>query len=314
MNKIRLGISRCLLGDNVRYDGSHKKDQFLVNTLSQYADYVPVCPEVECGMSVPRESMRLVGDPACPKLIGNTTASDYTEKMLRWAERRVKELESEELYGFIFKSNSPSSGMERVKVYDDKGMPRKVGVGIFARMFMAHFPRLPVEDEGRLNDPDLRENFIERIFTLGRWRETLSEKTMASLIRFHTIHKLLIMAHSPSHYRQMGKLVAEGKKTRINDLFDQYEGLLTDALKLKCTIKKHVNVLQHIMGYFKKHLSSDEKQELAEVIEQYHNNYLPLIVPITLLNHYVRKYQEPYLQEQVYLHPHPMELKLRNHV
>ena len=313
-DKIRLGVSACLLGENVRYDGGHKKDDFLTDTLGQYVDYIPVCPETECGMGIPRESLRLVGDAESPRLLTTRSGIDHTERMIQWAEKRVAELESSELCGFIFKSNSPSSGMERVKVYNDKGMPVKKGIGMFARIFMKHFPRIPVEDEGRLHDPVLRENFIERIFVLKRWREVLLHKSMGNLVEFHTRHKLLLLSHSTTHYRQMGKLVAEGKKIPIARLSDQYEEMLTDALKLKATPKKHINVLQHIMGYFKAQLSSDEKQELSEIFDQYVNDLVPLIVPITLLNHYVRKYQQPYLRDQIYLHPHPAELKLRNHV
>jgi uncharacterized protein YbgA (DUF1722 family) len=193
-------------------------------------------------------------------------------------------------------------------------MPNKKGQGIFARVFTEHFPLVPVEEDGRLNDSKLRETFIEQIFTLIRWRETLSkEKSMGNLVDFHTRHKLLIMSHSPNHSQMMGKLVAQGKALPVKDLFNQYDTLLMDALRLKTTLKKNINVLQHIMGYFKKQLSQDEKQELLEIIDRYRKEYVPLIVPVTLLNHYVRKYEQPYLAQQVYLNPHPVALKLRNH-
>ncbi len=315
MNKIKIGVSSCLLGNPVRYDGGHKLDRFLRDTLGQYVDYVPVCPELECGLGVPREAMRLEGNPEAPRLMTRQTRKDMTGKMLDWAQKRVAVLEAENLCGFIFKSDSPSSGMERVKVYDAKGMPAKTGVGIFARMFMQHFPLLPVEEEGRLHDPQLRENFIERIFTLRRWREAAaSEASRGALVDFHTRHKLLLMSHSLKHYTLMGKLVADQKKLTIRDLREQYEALLMEALGLKSTPKKNVNVLQHMMGYFKKELSAAEKQELLEVLDQYKAGYLPLIVPVTLINHYVRKYDQPYLKEQLYLNPHPLELQLRNHV
>jgi uncharacterized protein YbgA (DUF1722 family) len=234
--------------------------------------------------------------------------------MLSWAAKRVMELEKEELCGFIFKSGSPSSGMERVKVYNEKGVPRNKGVGIFAGAFMEHFPLLPVEDEGRLHDPELRENFIERIFALRRWRELLAQKrSLAGLVDFHTRHKLLILSHNPNHYRETGKLVARAKDFPIDELHTRYITMLMDALRLKTTFRKHTNVLQHIMGYFKKQLSTDEKQELLEIFNSYRLGHLPLIVPVTLINHYVRKYDQPYLKEQYYLHPHPMELRLRNH-
>ena len=312
MEKIRLGISTCLLGEKVRFDGGHKWDHFLTDTLGQYVEYVPVCPEVECGFGVPREPFRLVGDCQRPHLVTSRTNHDHTERMLLWAKRRVMELKRENLCGFIFKSGSPSSGMERVKVYDPNGVPAKNGVGIFARVFREHFPLLPVEDEGRIKDPKLRENFIERIFTLERWRRV--GEGMRNLIAFHTQHQLLILSHSPKHDQMMGRLVAWANETPWEDLNREYERLLLEALSLKTTAKKNSNVLQHGMGYFKGQLSADEKKELREIIDLYRQGTVPLIVPITLLNHYVRKYDQPYLKDQYYLHPHPVELQLRNHV
>jgi uncharacterized protein YbgA (DUF1722 family) len=205
--------------------------------------------------------------------------------------------------------------MERVKIYTGKGSAVKTGVGLFAREFMQHFPLLPVEEEGRLHDPGLRENFLERLFTLKRWRETLAlGPKRGHLVDFHTRHKLLIMSHSPNHYAVLGKLVARVKEMSLPEIYETYQALLMEALRLKTTIKKNVNVLQHVMGYFKRDLSAAEKEELLEVIRNYHKGYIPLIVPITLLNHYVRKYDQPYLKSQYYLDPHPLELKLRNHV
>jgi uncharacterized protein YbgA (DUF1722 family)/uncharacterized protein YbbK (DUF523 family) len=283
--------------------------------LGQFVEYVPVCPEVEAGFGVPRESFRLVGDPENPRLITFKSKTDHTDQMLRWAKKRVKELENEDLCGFIFKSDSPSSGMIRVKVYNPKGMPEKKGVGIFARAFMDHFPLIPVEDDGRLHDPKIRENFIELIFALKRWRDGVAKSpSMGNLVDYHTRNKLLILSHSQKHSRLMGKLVADGKKMPPKELYEQYERLLMEALALKTTIKKNSNVLQHLMGYFKKQLTADEKQELLEVFEQYRQELAPLIVPLTLINHYVRKYDQPYLKMQTYLNPHPVELKLRTHV
>ncbi len=312
--KIRLGISACLLGEKVRYDGGHKLDRYLTDTLGRYVEYVPVCPEVEAGFGVPREAMHLEGDPNAPRLVTRRTQRDLTEPMLEWAKKRVLKLEAQDLCGFIFKSRSPSSGMERIPVYNEKGMPIKKGVGLFARIFMDHFPLLPVEDEGRLHDPKLRENFIECVFVFKRWRECLSRgKSRRGLIDFHTKHKLLILSHSPKHYQMMGRLVAQAKAFALDELYQTYQRLLLEALRLKTTIKKNANVLQHMMGYFKKELSSDEKQELLEIIGLYREANVPLIVPITLMNHYIRKYDQPYLKEQYYLQPHPIELQLRNH-
>jgi uncharacterized protein YbgA (DUF1722 family)/uncharacterized protein YbbK (DUF523 family) len=313
--RVRLGISRCLLGDKVRWNAGHKMDSYITQTLGQYAEFVPVCPEVEVGLGVPRESMRLVGDPENPRLITYKSKIDHTDRMLAWANQRVSELQAENLSGFIFKSDSPSSGMIRVKVYNDKGMPEKKGVGIFARRFMEHFPLIPVEDDGRLHNPLIRENFIERIFTFQRWRELLAEKkSVGRIVDFHTRHKLLILSHSTTHYRSMGKLVANGTSLPLKELYLRYEADLMAALGLKTTVKKQMNVLQHLMGYFKKQLTKDEKQELLEVFSQYRNGFVPLLVPITLINHYVRKYDQAYLKQQVYLNPHPLELKLRTHV
>jgi uncharacterized protein YbgA (DUF1722 family) len=259
--------------------------------------------------------MHLEGDAQVPRLITSRSKRDVTGQMLAWAYNRVSELEHDKLCGFVFKSNSPSSGMERVKVFDRDGMPRKIGTGIFAGIFMKHFPLVPVEEEGRLHDPALRENFIERIFVLNRWREMVKMGgKISNLVEFHTRHKLLIMAHSPKHNTALGKLVATAKAVSGEELYRQYQSLLMEALKLRASAKKNTNVLQHVMGYFKKQLSANERQELLEVIDHYRQGHFPLVVPITLINHYVRKYDQPYLKVQHYLNPHPLELQLRNHV
>ena len=313
---IKIGVSSCLLGKEVRYNGGHSHDRYITGTLGRYFTFVDVCPEVEAGFGIPRETLRLVGNPESPRLLTSRSGRDYTDVMLNWADRRVQELEKEDLCGFIFKSKSPSSGMDRVKVYTANGHPSSnKGVGLFARAFMEHFPLVPAEDEGRLHDDSLRENFIERIFALKRWRRiTARKKERGAIVAFHTAHKLQVMSHSPQLYRDMGRLVARAKEIPLELLYAQYEELFMRALSLKATVKKNVNVLQHMAGYFRKLLSRDEKLELHEVIEQYHRSITPLIVPITLINHYVRKFNQEYLKKQYYLNPHPMELKLRNHV
>ena len=311
--KIKMGVSSCLLGNKVRYDGGHNHNKYITDTLAHFFDFVPVCPEVECGLPTPREAMRLIGDPENPRLVTNKTGVDHTDRMNDWAKVRLRELEQENLCGFIFKNRSPSSGMERVKVYDENKVPQNVGEGLFARAFKKHFPLLPTEEEGRLNDLVLRENFIEAVFVLKRWRDTRKEGTAASLVKFHTDHKLLLLAHSEKHYRELGPLVAEAGKNDSEKTFEIYQKGLMEAMRIKPTFKSHVNVLQHMMGYFKKYLSPDEKQELIEIIDNYNNHYVPLIVPVTLMNHYARKYNESYLLNQYYLKPHPTELKLRNH-
>jgi uncharacterized protein YbgA (DUF1722 family)/uncharacterized protein YbbK (DUF523 family) len=313
-NEIALGVSSCLLGEKVRYDGGHKHDRYITDTLGRFFRFVPVCPEVGCGLSIPREAMRLEGDPAEPRLVTNRTGIDLTERMLDFCRRKVVELEKEGLCGFIFKKDSPSSGLFRVKVYTG-GMPVKTGRGLFADALVKHFPLLPVEEEGRLYDMNLRENFIERVFAFRSWKDfLLGPCGMGELVAYHTCRKLQIMAHSPEIYREMGKLVANGKRMDRDDLLARYRELLLRALSLHATVKKNTNVLSHIMGYFKKRLTFGEKEELLEILRQYHDQLLPLIVPITLLKHYVNKYDQGYLKSQSYLNPHPMELMLRNHV
>lgn len=311
---LKIGISSCLLGNPVRYDGGHKHDRFLTQTLGMFADYVPVCPETECGLPVPRPSLRLEGDPETPRLITRKTGRDETGRMKDWIEKKLPQLEKEDLCGFIFKSKSPSSGLHRIRVYGDDGKVRKTGTGLFARAFTRKFPGIPVEEDGRLHDPKLREHFIENIFTFQRWRNLVkTNRSLGGLVGFHTQNKLLILSHSQSHYRLLGKLTAEGKQMETAALFDAYEALLLKALDLKTTPKKNINVLQHAMGFFKRDLTSPEKQELLSVLDQYREGYVPLVVPITLIKHYVLKYDQPWLKSQTFLNPHPFELKLRNY-
>lgn len=311
---LKLGVSACLLGQNVRYDGGHQLDRWIRDTLGAFVSFVPVCPEVESGLPIPREAMRLKGSVEFPRLVGTQSGHDYTQRMQDFCARRVSELEQEDLCGFIFKSKSPSSGMERVKVYNDAGMPEQKGVGFFAREFMKRFPLLPCEEDGRLHDASLRENFLERVFTMKRWRDMLAEgPTLGRLVEFHTRHKLLLRSHSEKHYREMGRMVATGRETPLPQLVHDYQNMLMAALALKATPRKHLNVLQHAAGHFKRALTGDEKAELGEVFGHYRDGHVPLIVPVTLINHYVRKYGEEYLAAQTYLTPHPIELKLRNH-
>ena len=312
---IRIGVSACLLGEHVRYDGGHKHDRYITDTLGRFFSFLPVCPEVGCGMPVPREAMRLEGDPTLPRLMTRQSRIDKTDQMLAFCASKTRELECADLCGFIFKKDSPSSGLFRVKVYDENGMPRKTGSGLFAAAVTRHFPLLPVEEAERLNDPAIRENFIERVFCCRRWKDFLrGAPGLGELVEFHSRHKLLVMSHSTTLYREMGVLVAHGREMKREDLFGRYEELLMKGLALHATAKKNTNVLMHIMGYFKKELNPAEKTELLETINQYHDRLVPLLVPLTLLKHYVRKYDQAYLSQQVYLAPHPAELMLRNHV
>jgi uncharacterized protein YbgA (DUF1722 family)/uncharacterized protein YbbK (DUF523 family) len=313
---LRLGISTCLLGEKVRYDGGHKLDRFLVNTLGQYVEWVSVCPEVEMGLPTPRPSLRLVGDPDDPRLVMPKTGEDHTEEMKGWAEARVDELAEEGLCGFVFKKDSPSSGLFRVRVYNEHGMAQRNGTGMFPRALMNRFPLLPLEEEGRLNDMGLRENFIERIFAYYRWSRMLDEEpTPGGLVTFHTAHKLTLMAHSPKHYQEMGRLVADAGRREWEELTAEYGAKLMEGLGVMGTRGKHVNVLQHLMGFLKDHISSEDKQELLGLIEDYRQGLVPLIVPLTLLKHHLNRQPVPeWVHQQVYLTPYPKELMLRNHV
>lgn len=314
VSKITLGISACLLGEKVRYDGGHKHDRFLTHTLGKYVNYIPVCPEVECGFPIPREPLHLAGSPKSPRLITVRTHRDHTDQMLRWARHKTAALKEEGLCGFIFKANSPSCGMERVEVWNEKGKSAKKGVGIFARVFVAHFPLMPVEDENRLHDSALRENFIERIFTLKRWRETQKPKqTRAKLVTFHAQHEILLRSHSPKHLKAMETLVTHAEDMPLGKLYNQYQEILLQALRHKATRRKHYTALRYILRCLRKQLAAGEEKELLEVIENYRKGSVSLVVAITFINHYVRKYDDVYLKKQYYLSPDPLEFQLRNH-
>jgi uncharacterized protein YbgA (DUF1722 family)/uncharacterized protein YbbK (DUF523 family) len=309
-----VGISKCLLGYNVRYDGGHKLDHYIHDILGQYVEFIPVCPEVECGMSVPREAMHLSDEPGGIRLITQKTGMDLSEQMVSWIKKRIRELTPAPLCGYILKSKSPSCGLSRVKVYK-KGVVEKSDRGIFAQHLITTFPLLPIEDDGRLNDSDIRENFIERVFVVHRWNKFVEEKKgLSNLMTFHAQHKYLIMAHNPKILKELGALIAGANKTNIANVYEIYFNRFCEALLKIATVSKNTNALMHISGYFRNNLTPDEKTELREVIDNYHKHLVPLIVPTTLINHYVRKYKPPYLEHQFYLHPHPMGLMLRNHV
>jgi uncharacterized protein YbgA (DUF1722 family)/uncharacterized protein YbbK (DUF523 family) len=312
---LRVGVSACLLGEQVRFDGGHKRDPFLTETLGRYVEWVPVCPEVEAGLGTPREAMRLVDGPAGLRLVTVKGLVDQTERLQRFSRRRLRELEDLDLCGYVFKKDSPSCGVERVRLYHPHGMPARNGTGLFARAFMEHFPLIPVEEEGRLSDPVLRENFIERVFACRRWRNLLQARvTRRALVAFHTVHKYLLLAHSRPLYQALGRLVAQADRYAPTELAQRYGEQFTAALKVKATVKKHVNVLHHIMGYFKDRLNRREAVELRELLGDYHQGLIPLVVPLTLVRHYVNRFEVSYIQDQVYLNPHPKELMLRNRV
>lgn len=311
---IRIGISACLLGDEVRFDGGHKRDRFLTDTLGPFVDWVKVCPEVEMGLGTPRETLRLVAANGTLRLITTRTQIDHTDGMNAWAATRVETLAGEGLSGFVLKKDSPSCGMARVKVYG-LPMPERSGRGLFATALMERFPNLPVEEEGRLSDPRLRENFIERVFAYRRLRDLFAGSwTCGALIRFHTAHKMSLLSHSTTAYQALGRLVAGASGRDPIELRDAYESLFMSTMAKIATPARHTNVLQHMAGHLKRLIDSDSKRELQGAIDEYRRELVPLVVPLTLMRHYVRLHHVAYLAGQTYLEAHPRELMLRNHV
>lgn len=315
--KLRLGISACLLGQEVRYNGGHKRDAFLTDTFGRYVEWVAVCPEVEVGMGTPRPPIRLERRGEEIRLVMPSTGEDYTEAMRSWGQCRVAALAEMDLDGYVLKKDSPSCGMERVKVYPGaEGAPSKDGRGLFAEVLMERLPDLPVEEEGRLNDPLLRENFIARVFVHHRWKEGEREGwARASLMRFHERHKFLLMARNQNGMRRLGRLLGNsGKGTPAAGLAAAYRQGLTEVLRRPATRRGHTNVLMHLAGYVSDALDPADRAELTETIERYRLGLVPLIVPLTLIRHHVRRQGVEYLQGQAYLEPHPYELMLLNHV
>ncbi len=311
---IRIGVSACLLGQEVRYDGGHKRDPFLVETFGRYVEWVQVCPEVEIGLGTPRDPIRLERDGKDVRLVSPKTGADLTRKMRTYAPRRVAALKDEDLCGYILKKDSPSCGMERVRVYDSGGVPSRNGRGLFAEALLRRYPSLPVEEEGRLNDPRIRENFVERVFAYRRLRSLFTGRwSIGALVRFHTAHKLQLLSHSPKVYAMLGQLVARAKETLREGLRARYETEFMKALSEIATPRRHANVLHHIVGHFQRRLDDGSRRELLGVMEDYRAGLVPLVVPLTLVRHYVRRFNIPYLKEQVYLDPHPKELMLKNH-
>lgn len=314
LEKIPVGISSCLLGQRVRYDGGHKNHSYIASTLGEYFDFRPFCPELEIGLGVPRKPIRLsrVDSDVIRCVPIGDSSTDLTPRLQGCAD--AQQDWQRELCGYILKKDSPSCGMERVKIWDEV-MPKREGVGIFAGRMMQNLPYLPVEEEGRLGDAVLRENFIQRVFALRRWHEMVAARlSVSALVDFHARHKLIIMSHDQNRYRSLGQLVAGTTRATLRENANQYLLQFMDALKIRATRGNHVNVLQHIQGYLKTSLDADDKQELVQTIANYHQGLLPLIVPITLLNHYFRKFPDAYISNSWYMNPYPAEMKLQNEI
>lgn len=311
--KIKVGISSCLLGQEVRYDGTHKHLRVATDSLSRYFDFVPECPEVAIGMGVPRKPIRLIGDVDHPKAVAvHDESIDYTSQLATFGEQKARELTN--ISGYIFMKNSPSCGLFRVKVYQENGYPAATpGRGLYARAFTDAHPLLPVEESGRLCDPLLRENFVTRVFAYADWQALQQHGlTHQAIIDFHVRYKYCLMAHSPAKYVELGRMLADAGRHEPNELGQRYFTALMTVLSTLASRKTHTNVLMHLQGYLKTKLSSHEKVELGKIIEQYRTAQIPLIVPVTLLKHHFNNHPDPYIARQAYLQPYPDDLGLRN--
>ncbi|MDR9828250.1 DUF523 and DUF1722 domain-containing protein [Vibrio sp. FNV 38] len=310
--KVRIGISSCVLGEKVRFDSGHKASNFVTKELSPYLEFVSVCPEVGIGLSVPRPTIRLVSNEERIALVETKDETkDYTDKMLNFSHQTVEQLSNDNLCGYIVCAKSPTCGMERVKVYKHK-MADKDGIGMYTEVLMNKMPWLPVEEDGRLNDPILKENFITRVYSLQDFYNTMGDEvTAGKVVAFHSRYKLSLMAHDPKSYKELGRLVANVKDYSTEEFFEQYRLGFMEAMKNRASRKNNTNVLMHIQGYFKKYLDKAQKAELAKVIDDYRTGMLPLLAPITLVKHYINSYPDEYLASQRFLEPHPQELRLR---
>lgn len=314
---IRIGISSCLLGQKVRYDGGHKRDRFVTDVLEPFVEWVPMCPEVEIGLGIPRPTIRLErAEDGGVRLVMPSSGEDLTTRMADWAEERLRSLHDLDLCGFILKKDSPSCGMERVKIYDRNDVPARSGSGVFAAALLRMAPHLPVEEEGRLNDPKLRENFIARVFAMRRWKDMEAEGfTRARLMAFHARHKFLCMARNQAGARRLGKLLGSARPGEPAEaLAETYLDEFTAVMRRPPSPRGHTNALQHMAGYVSDALDGEDRAELADAIHQYRRGLLPLVVPLTLVRHHARRQQQTYLLDQAYLSPHPHELMLLNHV
>jgi uncharacterized protein YbgA (DUF1722 family)/uncharacterized protein YbbK (DUF523 family) len=309
---IPVGVSACVIGEQVRFDGGHKRARFVTEDLDQLFDFRPVCPEVGSGMGVPRPVIRQVKTPGGIRILDSRNSTiDLTPALQQYTDLMVPTLD--DLCGYIVCAKSPTCGMERVKVYNREGTgSTSSGTGLFTKTLMEAFPWLPVEEDGRLCDPLLRENFITRVYALHDYYQSVQGALSArSFIAYHSRYKLLLMACSPEHYRSMGKLLSNMQGLDLEQLFVEYRMQLMTALKNVSNRKLHTNTLMHIQGYFKKRLDSAERQAFARLVDDYRTGHVPLMSPLTLINHYLLKYPDEYLQQQVYLNPYPQQLKLR---
>lgn len=312
---IRLGVSACLLGGAVRFDGGHSRNRLLMGAVAQFAEFIPVCPEMEIGLGAPRPAIRLQRNGDLVQLVRPSDGQDLTSKMRAWAEERVAQIARMNLSGYVLKKDSPSCGMERVRVYDQNGSPGRDGRGIFAEILMERLPLLPVEEDGRLQDPKLRENFFERAFAHDRVRKLFIEGwTAGDVVRFHSSEKLLLLSHDPKSYSELGRLVAAVKTHDREEFAARYQRIFMTALAKKASAGRQVNVLEHIAGYFSEKVEASERAEIVALTEDFRKGLVPLAVPLALIRHQVQRFKLDYIAGQSYLSPHPKELSLRSHI
>ena len=317
VNQIKVGISACVLGENVRFDSGHKLNRFVVDELTDHFSFVPVCPEVGIGMPIPRPAIRLVSDQERIALVeGKDQSKDYTHAMQTFSRNKVQALSQSNLCGYVVCAKSPTCGMERVKVYKNNRADKE-GVGLFTQELIRQMPWLPIEEDGRLNDPCLRENFISRVYCLNDFYASVGEESAAGtidagkFIAFHSRYKLTLMAHCPRMYKKLGRMVAQITEYPPEQFYSEYRSGLMEAMSYRASRSNNTNVMMHIQGYFKKMLSKEEKRELVQVIQDYRLGQLPILVPLTLLKHYLLNYPNGYLKQQRYFEPYPQELRLR---
>ena len=312
--RIPVGVSSCLLGEAVRYDGGHKHDRYVTGALGRYFEYVAWCPEALAGLGVPRPPIRLTGDPGAPRAVRVADSSiDVTDELIAVARDMTPRMGA--LRGYIFKRGSPSCGMARVKVYGAPGKSPRMGQGVFAHAVMQAHPLLPCEEEGRLNDAPLRESFVERVFAYDRWIRAMAPGcTPGRLVAFHTRHKLLLLSHSEVHYRAAGRLVADAGRRNRGRLAGEYLSTFMEGMSRRATRRRHTNVLQHLAGYLKRSIDAGDRRALADIIDEYRTGAVPLVVPIRFLRHHIRRAPDRYVEMQHYLEPYPDDLGLRNHL
>ena len=311
---IRIGVSSCVIGEEVRWNGGHSRQRYLTDMLGPFVEYVPVCPEVEVGMGVPRPTVRLVRKGDDIRMIDPKNEVDWTSSMRRLSRTRSSELADAGLHGFVLKKDSPTCGVFRVRIYADSGVERN-GRGLFATALIQRMPHLPVEEEGRLNDARIRENFVERIFAYRRLKGLFRPRwTVGDVVAFHTREKLLLRAHDERGYRELGKLVAGAKSVPRAAFADDYADRFMEIMKRPATVVKHVNVLQHMLAFLRWQDDDVGRAEMHTAIADYRAGLVPLVVPVTLIQHLARRHEQQILLDSSYLSPHPKELMLRNHV